>query len=144
MEKQAFEYDSDYVEAHLYEAGKSIIRLSVKGIYPSQFASVLGQMYTADEHPTAHERMPQNEPDNIKHMELVERWVRTIDNVMIRRTIYLRMLVSPLNERHRYSWRKIGVMLKCSHTQAKTNFELGLSKLSGMLNSGVIPSARDI
>ncbi len=135
-------YDTAYVESHLYEAGKSIIRLSVKGIYPSQFACALGTMYTADEHPTLHESMPQNEQHNIKHMELVEGWVRQIDSEVIRRTIHLRMLVSPLNDRHRYSWRKIGAMLKCSHTQAKSNFEVGLSKLAGMLNAGILKAPR--
>ena len=136
-------YDADYVEAHLIEAGKSFLRLSAHGTKPSMGRLSLFDfmvLKASEAYPDAEPDLPRqsNNCAQITHMDNVWEWVLCLPDRQVRKVILLRMLVDPYTDRHHYTWRKIGRRMRCNHKTAKSWYQIGLSQIVGRLNSGVV------
>lgn len=123
-----------YIEANLYEAGKAFMRLSAHGTKPHLRASPLFEFLVH----TVHEAYNYNHPTpprqynttkQTSHMEAWEEFALMIPEGHIRRVVLMRMLVWPENDKHVWSWRKIGKRLKINDKTAKSYWEEGVRKI---------------
>ncbi len=65
----------------------------------------------------AEPRAPRPSSDRIDRMEEALSWLRFIpqDRYVLRRIVSARLLVNPITERHKMSWRAVGERLGCDY-----------------------------
>ena len=112
--------DAEYVIYRLEEAGATLLSLPGTGYSPRMRTSQLEIVRTALEAygwepPRARPPMPSAQ--HITRMDEALAWVTLIprDRYVLRRIVGARALVSPLTERHLFSWRRLGVLLGADH-----------------------------
>lgn len=134
----AQQFDAEFVIYRLEEAGKTLLALPKDG-YPAGWRSFWPEMvygaevaYGLDD---LRPRGPAPSATNISRMDEAWCWLNLIragrsrpgaaelysphGGVMLRRIVLMRSLVSPIVERHLWSWRKIGKAIGANHESIK-------------------------
>lgn len=70
---------------------------------------------------------------DIELMENIFTWLSLIDNVVARRIVCIRSLVTPVSERYVYHWSKIAILLHMDRRGVKRLHNLGIQDLSNKL-----------
>jgi hypothetical protein len=115
----------ELVVARLEDAGRVLLTLPVRGhsthLRTGHPEVVHGAIEAYGWH-TATPRPALPSAERISKMDEALSWISLIPvtRVALRRVIGRRMLVHPLNDRHLYSWRKIGRELGISHHTAES------------------------
>jgi hypothetical protein len=132
--------DADYVVYRLEEAGATLLALPGTGWSPRLRTSQLDIVRTALEAygwepPRA--RPPAPSAGRITRMDEALGWVTLIprDRYVLRRIVGARALVSPLTERHLFSWRRLGVLLGADHKAIQRWHGEGIRIIVAALNA---------
>jgi hypothetical protein len=132
--------DADYVIYRLEEAGATLLALPGTGWSPRLRTSQLEIVRTALEAygwepPRARPPMPTAQ--HITRMDEALAWIPLIprDRYVLRRIVGARALVSPLTERHLFSWRRLGVLLGADHKAVQRWHGEGVRIIVGALNA---------
>jgi len=112
--------DSAHVIARLEEAGATLLWLPQGGYSPRLQAQKLDVVHTALEAygwRGGKLRPPVPSAARITRMDEALGWLMLIpqDRNVLRRIVGARSLVSPVTERHLYSWRRLGELLGADH-----------------------------
>lgn len=111
----------DYVVARLEEAGRTLYCLPRSGGAPTLRTSQLDLVRTAAEvamnDPAGRIRLPVPGSARIDAMDEAYSWLSLIpqERYVLRRIVAARSLVSPVTDRHLFSWRRLGKMLGADH-----------------------------
>jgi hypothetical protein len=84
-------------------------------------------------------RPPVPSPARITRMDEAFQWVVLIprDRYVIRRIVGCRALVSPLTERHLFSWRRIGTLLGADHKAIQRWHTQGIDMIVAAVNANL-------
>ena len=124
------------LEAELRRAMRALQALRVPGLWPAQYKSGMPDVLRdvedlryADAGEGLRFRPGARE---IARMDLVLSWVLLIpaSRPEVRRAVALRSLNHPLSERPVLSWRRIGELLGCHHSQAERWFDKGIAHMT--------------
>jgi hypothetical protein len=132
--------DPEYVVYRLEEAGATLLALPGTGWSPRLRTSQLEIVRTALEAygwepPRARPPVPSS--GRITRMDEALAWVTLIprDRYVLRRIVGARALVSPLTERHLFSWRRLGVLLGADHKAIQRWHGEGIRIIVAALNA---------
>lgn len=127
-------YDAEVVEYRLEEAGRTLLALPSQGCLPAGFRSNWPKEVAASAEAYGYgedQRIRPAPPEAryVTRMDEAFRWLSLLppDRVNHRRIILLRAMVNPVNERHIWSWRKIGKAYGWSHMAVQRWHAEGLS-----------------
>ena len=113
--------DAAYVVMRMEEAGHTLLCLPETGHSTRMRSSALELVRTACEieqaAPGKRLRLPVPSAGRIGAMDEAWRWLGLIppDRYVLRRIVGARALVSPVTERHLFSWRRLGGLLGADH-----------------------------
>jgi hypothetical protein len=113
--------DRDYVIYRLEEAGETLLALPATGYTTRLRTSSLDIVRSAIDGPaddTDRKLRPATpSSDRITRMDDALAWIPLIprDRYVLRRIVGARSLVSPVTERHLFSWRRLGALLGADH-----------------------------
>jgi hypothetical protein len=112
--------DSAFVTYRLEEAGATLLALPASGHSTRLRVSQLDVVHTALEAygwDKGRLRPPVPSAARITRMDEALAWIPLIprDRYVLRRIVGARCLVSPVTERHIYSWRRLGGLLGADH-----------------------------
>lgn len=112
--------DATYIVCRMEEAGATLLALPRGGYSPGLRVSrwdVLQQAADAYGWHTAKARPAVPSSACITRMDEAFEWLTLIpqERYVLRRILGARSLVSPITERHLYSWRKLGALLGADH-----------------------------
>jgi hypothetical protein len=166
------EFTAELVIGRLEEAGKTLLSLPGSRCYPANYriawpavvlAAVEAYGYTAEDLPP-----PAPAARAISDMDEAWRWITLIPlergrpgsgerwsrhgGAILRRVVLMRALVNPRNDRHMWSWRKIGLALGCSHQAVSDWHAKGVDCIVSALGrvglcstaGGCVPSNTDL
>lgn len=117
-------YDADLVIYRLEEAGMTLLALPHTGPSTQLRQSRIEIVRTAlDAYGWTPERARPAVPDSTKidRMDEALAWITLIprERYVLRRIVGARALVSPMTERHLFSWRRLGAVLGADHKAVK-------------------------
>lgn len=132
--------DAETVIYRLEEAGQTLLSLPNRG--PTTALRQTRHHYLAEavEAFTAETdlppRMPIPSPANITRMDQALAWIPLIPdaNRVIRRIVGCRSLVSPLTERHLFTWRRLARLLGADHKAIQRWHATGIDTILATLN----------
>ena len=132
--------DSAFVIYRLEEAGATLLSLPGTGYSPRLRVSHLDVVNTAVEAygwDKGRLRPPVPSAGRISRMDEALGWITFIpkDRYVLRRVVGARSLVSPLTERHLYSWRRLGEVLGADHKAVQRWHGQGIDILVGAVNA---------
>jgi hypothetical protein len=113
--------DRDYVIYRLEEAGQTLLALPNSGYTTRLRTSSLDIVHSAVDGPAddTDQKLRPATPssDRITRMDDALAWIPLIprDRYVLRRIVGARSLVSPVTERHLFSWRRLGTLLGADH-----------------------------
>jgi hypothetical protein len=112
--------DAAFVTYRLEEAGATLLALPGTGYSTQMRVSRLEVVASAAEafgHHPGRVRAPIPSASRITRMDEALGWITLIpqERYVIRRIVGARCLVSPMTERHLYSWRRLGAVLGADH-----------------------------
>jgi hypothetical protein len=126
--------DSRFVTYRLEEAGATLLALPATGFstrlrssrldFATSAAEAFGQM-------SGYLRPPVPSASRITRMDEALGWILLIpqERFVIRRIVGARCLVSPLTERHLYSWRRLGAAVGADHKAVQRWHAQGIDML---------------
>jgi len=132
--------DGPFVVYRLEEAGATLLSLPGTGYSPRLRVSHLDVVNTAVEAygwDKGRLRPPVPSAGRISRMDEALGWITFIpkDRYVLRRVVGARSLVSPLTERHLYSWRRLGEVLGADHKAVQRWHGQGIDILVGAVNA---------
>ncbi len=113
--------DSDWVIARLEEAGRTLMCLPNTGpstrLRSSSLEILRGACEAVEAEPSKRLRLPVPSAARIGAMDEAWSWLGLIpaDRYVLRRIVGARALVSPVTDRHLFSWRRLGTLLSADH-----------------------------
>ncbi len=112
--------DSAFVVARLEEAGATLLALPAHGYSTALRTSKLDIVRDAVEaygHDRVRMRPPMPDSGRVSRMDEAFGWLGLIplESFMLRRIVGARALVSPLTQRHLFSWRRLGEAMGADH-----------------------------
>jgi hypothetical protein len=133
--------DAEYVIYRLEEAGRTLLALPSGGFGPRLRVSVWeivrssleGYGWSAAQ---VHPSVPAARL--ITRMDEAMSWIALIprDRYVLRRIVGARALVSPVTERHLYTWRRLGALLGADHKAVQRWYAQGIDMIVTALSSG--------
>ena len=137
--------DADYVVYRLEEAGTALLALPSTGYTTRLRTSVLDVVRdTVDAFAGSTGRIRPPPPDaaRITRMDEVMGWIAHIppDRYVLRRIVGARSLVSPVTERHLFTWRRLATTLGADHKAVQRWHGQGIALIVAALN-GARPTA---
>jgi hypothetical protein len=132
--------DGPFVVYRLEEAGATLLALPGTGYSPRLRVSHLDVVSSAVEAygwDKGRVRPPVPSAARISRMDEALGWITFIpkDRYVLRRIVGARSLVSPLTERHLYSWRRLGEVLGADHKAVQRWHGQGIDILVGAVNA---------
>jgi hypothetical protein len=126
--------DAGFVIYRLEEAGATLLALPGTGYSTRMRVSQLDVVQAAAEAygaTAARVRPPVPSASRITRMDEALGWIPLIprDRYVLRRIVGARCLVSPLTERHLYSWRRLGALLGADHKAVQRWHAQGIDML---------------
>jgi hypothetical protein len=126
--------DSHFVTYRLEEAGATLLALPSSGYTTRLRASKLEFVASAAEAfggKAATMRAPVPSASRITRMDEALGWIALIpqERYVIRRIVGARSLVSPVTERHLYSWRRLGAAVGADHKAVQRWHAQGIDML---------------
>ncbi len=129
--------DETWLEAQLYESGRTLMALVVKGVRPMGYFSVqldtLPDVRADYSDPAASTRFTPG-PRAISEMDAVLDWINEAlygaRLTEVRRAVFYRMLTKPRTGRPLYSWRRLGEQLGCNKDTARGRWNDGVKILT--------------
>jgi hypothetical protein len=126
--------DSGFVIYRLEEAGATLLALPGTGYSTHMRVSQLdvvqaaAEAYGADK---ARMRAPVPSASRITRMDEALGWIPLIpqERYVLRRIVGARALVSPVTERHLYSWRRLGTLIGADHKAVQRWHAQGIDML---------------
>lgn len=144
-------YQSEQIEALLYQAGRTLMALRVSGCWPSGHRSGMPEClrdpedmrYAETEYSPA-----APSPSQVSAMDLALGWISLLPaateaQVRIRKLVWARCLVSPRSDRPIYSWARLGRMLGLSENTAKTRWIDAVAEITAKANRQMHPVCAD-
>ena len=133
--------DSAFVTYRLEEAGATLLALPASGHSTRLRVSQLDVVHTALEAygwDKGRLRPPVPSAARITRMDEALAWIPLIprDRYVLRRIVGARCLVSPVTERHIYSWRRLGGLLGADHKAVQRWHAQGIALIVAALNRG--------
>lgn len=112
--------DEEFVVARLEEAGATMLALPSRGYSTALRSSKLDIVRDAIEaygHDRVRMRPPMPDSARVSRMDEAFGWLGLIplESFMLRRILGARSLVSPVTQRHLFSWRRLGEALGADH-----------------------------
>ena len=134
------EVDARFVVYRLEEAGATLLALPGSGYSPGLRMSHLDVVHTALEAygwDKGRLRPPVPEASRITRMDEALGWIGLIpkDRYVLRRVVGARSLVSPVTERHLYSWRRLGEVLGADHKAVQRWHAQAIDMLVGAVSA---------
>ena len=132
--------DAAYVLARLEEAGTTLLCLPNTGhstrLRTSALEVVRAACVEADATPDRRLRLPMPSPAKVGAMDEAWTWLGHIpnDRYVLRRIVGARALVSPVTERHMFSWRRLGGLLGADHRAVQRWHAEGIDTIVRILN----------
>jgi hypothetical protein len=133
--------DAESVLYRLEEAGRTLLALPSGGYSPRLHVSAWKIVHTALEgygwgEARVHPAVP--EARLITRMDEALSWVALIprDRYVLRRIVGARALVSPVTERHLYTWRRLGGLLGADHKAIQRWHAQGIDMIVAALSAG--------
>jgi hypothetical protein len=132
--------DSAFLVYRLEEAGATLLSLPGTGYSPRLRVSQLDVVHTALEAygwDKGRMRPPVPSASRITRMDEALGWITLIpaDRYVLRRIVGARSLVSPVTERHLYSWRRLGEVLGADHKAVQRWHAKGIDILVGAVSA---------
>lgn len=132
--------DATFVVYRLEEAGATLLALPNTGHTTRLRLSQLDVVNSAlDAYGSDHARArpPVPSASRITRMDQALGWITLIPNerYVLRRIVGARSLVSPLTERHLYSWRRLGSVLGADHKAIQRWHAQGIDMLVAALSA---------
>ena len=132
--------DAAFVVYRLEEAGATLLALPGTGYSPRLRVSHLDVVHTALEAygwDKGRIRPPVPPAAQITRMDEALGWIRMIpkDRYVLRCVVGARSLVSPVTERHLYSWRRLGEVLGADHKAVQRWHAQGIDMLVGAVTA---------
>jgi Domain of unknown function (DUF6362) len=132
-------FDAELVIYRLEEAGRTLLALPHTGPSTRLKTSTLEIVRTVQEQFGQEEtrvRVPVPSAARITRMDEALAWVPLIprDRYVLRRIVGARCLVSPLTERHQFSWRRLGKLLGADHKAIQRWHAEGIDLIVAALN----------
>ncbi len=114
----------EQVVTRLREAGLTLARLHVQGVFPAGYRSCMPETLRDPEdllHAETNLRPPPAHPSDITRMDQALSWIRLIPDEMAvhRRIVGCRCLMHPISERLLFSWRRLGREFHLDHKTVK-------------------------
>lgn len=123
----------EQVIARLEDAGRTIIAMPASGVWPAGMRSTMPEVLQNiwDSYGTEPAALRPGTPSAraITKMQETWDWLAMVDDVLPRRVVAMRMLVHPITDRYRHSWRDVGERLGISDKTAKATWERGIDKI---------------
>jgi hypothetical protein len=134
------EVDAPFVVYRLEEAGTTLLSLPGTGYSPRLRLSHLDVVNTALEvygGGKGRIRPPVPSAGRISRMDEALSWITLIpkDRYVLRRIVGARSLVSPITERHLYSWRRLGEVVGADHKAVQRWHAQGIDMLVGAVSA---------
>src|SRR5271166_6630450 len=134
-------YDIELLTYRLEEAGSTLLALPATGFSTKLRTSSLDMVRSAIEGYGWTEkqvRPPIPSAAKISRMDEALAWILLIpvENYVLRRIVGARSLVSPITERHLFTWRRLAALLGADHKAVKRWHEQGISVIVSALNNG--------
>ena len=139
--------DAELVIWRLEEAGRTLLALPNSGPSTRLKTSRLEIVRAAqDAFATGETRMrlPVPPAARITRMDEALSWITLIpvERYVLRRIVGARCLVSPLTERHQFSWRRLGQLLGADHKAIQRWHAEGIDLIVAALNRGAAGPGR--
>lgn len=149
MNKPTPPVDAEYVIACLEDAGRTLYALpfpknaapprSAKSGHPDVLREVM-EAYGWDRDLQVKPAVPSR--FEISRMDEVYEWLRFVANPTRKRLVFARSIVNPVQERHLYSWRRLGNALGCDHKAAQRWHGYGIEDIvRGLTQDTVVEGA---
>jgi hypothetical protein len=140
-ENEAGFYDAELVTYRMEEAGTTLLALPPSGFTTKLRMSSLEMVRSAAEGYAWTEkqvRPPVPSAAKITRMDEALSWVLLIpvENYVLRRIVGARSLVSPITERHLFTWRRLGALLGADHKAIQRWHGQGIAIIVAALNRG--------
>jgi hypothetical protein len=140
--------DTAFITYRLEEAGATLLALPATGYSTGLKVSHLDVVHEAREAygwEAGRIRPPVPSAARITRMDEALGWIALIprDRTMLRRIVGARSLVSPVTERHLFSWRRLGAVLGADHKAVQRWHAQGIGMLVvavGALQAGRAPA----
>ncbi|MGC8468938.1 MAG: DUF6362 family protein [Acetobacteraceae bacterium] len=134
-------YDAELVLYRLEEAGATLLALPQSGYSTRLSQTRLLSVRSALESygwQTARLAPPVPSAQRISRMDEALGWIGLIPQAryVLRRIVGARALVSPLTERHLYTWRRLGGLLGADHKAVQRWHAEGIDRIVAALNGG--------
>jgi hypothetical protein len=134
--------DADYVIYRLEEAGRTLLALPGTGFSTRMRAGSLEIMRAALENYASDEKSVRPAVPSaarISRMDEALQWISLIpqDRYVLRRIVGARALVSPVTDRHLFSWRRLAGVLGADHKAVQRWHGQGIDLIAGLINRGV-------
>lgn len=132
--------DAAYVLGRLEEAGTTLLCLPNTGhstrLRTSALEVVRAACVEADTTADRRLRLPMPSPAKVGAMDEAWTWLGHIpnDRYVLRRIVGARALVSPVTERHMFSWRRLGGLLGADHRAVQRWHAEGIDTIVRILN----------
>ena len=138
--------DAEYVTYRLEEAGATLLALPNTGYTTRLRTSVLDVVRDTVEAFAGEKgrvRPPVPPAARITRMDEALSWVALIppDRYVLRRIVGARALVSPVTERHLFTWRRLAVVLGADHKAVQRWHAQGLALIVQALNGAKVNGA---
>ena len=140
--------DAAYVIYRLEEAGRALLALPNSGPSTRLRTSRFDVVQTAIEaygwsHMDARLRPPPPSSQQIARMDEALDWIALIpiDRYVLRRVVGSRALVSPITDRHLFTWRRLGTLLGADHKAIQRWHAQGIDLIVKNLRNPPITSA---
>lgn len=143
----ALELETEAIVQRLEEAGRTLLALPNTG--PSTRLVQSGLEWVRDA-PEAYSRdraqirpaVPC--PEQITRMDQALAWISAIpvDKYVMRRVVGARALVHPMNGRHLYSWRRLGLAINADHKAVQRWHAQGIGLIQAALRAGLSPNGQ--
>jgi hypothetical protein len=132
--------DAETVIARLEEAGQTLLSLPRTGPTTAlkqtrhQFVAEALESYATED--AARPRLPVPPAARITRMDQALAWIPLIPeaNLVLRRIVGCRSLVSPLTERHLFTWRRLARLLGADHKAIQRWHAVGIDTIVATLN----------
>ena len=147
---RSFRMDAETAIARLEEAGQTLLSLPRTGPTTAlrqaryQYVSEALDTYTSAN--SSRPRPPVPAATNITRMDQALAWITLIprDNLVLRRIVGCRCLVSPLTGRHLFGWRQLARTLSADHKAVQRWHATGIDLIVAALNcDAAVATSRD-
>ena len=148
-------YDAELVIYRLEEAGRTLLALPNRGCMPAGMGAAWPDVVHAAVEAYGYDpeqiRPAVPSAEKITRMDEVWRWLVLIPldrnkpgseepwsrhgGAVLRRIVMMRALVNPMTGRHRWSWRRMGLALNCSHEALRIWHATAIDRLVSALNA---------